>query len=86
MTLSWPPKRTGWFVPGITAAAPSCSPTKAPSKVTGFVPKAFESRRRAWRLQMSGRTISRNDWSRAPVAAAGKWKLWSGCADGLPIG
>ncbi len=61
VTLSWPPKRTGWFVPGITAAAPSRSPTKAPSNVTGFVPKAFESRRRTCRLQMSGRTISRND-------------------------
>ena len=35
---------------------------------------------------MSGRTIMRNDWSRAPACGVGKTRLRLGCAEALPVG
>src|SRR4051812_27123086 len=57
-----------------------------PSKATGFVPKALESRMRASLPQMSGRRTRRKLWSRAPSAAMGNTTFRSGCADGFPTG
>src|SRR6185295_19419800 len=51
VTLVLPLKFTGWFVPATTAPPLHCSPAYTPSKVTGFVPKTFEKRRRVCRLQ-----------------------------------
>ena len=86
MTLDLPLKLTGRFVPGTMAAPLICRPANTPSKVTGLTPKAFDRRRRVCRPQMSGCTISRNVWSRAPVSAEGKAKLRLGWADAFPAG
>ena len=85
-TLAFPPKVAAVLVPGTIALPLSCSPTNAPSNVTGLVPKALERRMRASLPQTSGRTIIRNDWSRAPRSGEGKANLRSGCAVGLPTG
>jgi len=76
----------GRFVPGMTAEPDHCRTTKAPSKVTGWLPSAPEKRRRARPAQASGSTTGRNDWSRAPASWAGNTSERFGCADGLPTG
>ena len=45
---------TGRLVPAATAELASCKPMKTPSKVTGLVPNALESRMRASPPQISG--------------------------------
>ena len=72
--------------PGTTAELVRCRATKRPSNVTGFTPRALEKRSRASRAQISGLTIIRNDWSRAPASADGNARCMSGCAEGLPTG
>ena len=79
-------KVTGRFVPLSTSELPCCTPTYTSAKVTVCVPKALESRIRVCGPQMSGRTMSRNDWSRAPWAGCGNTPVMIGCADGLPTG
>ena len=86
VTACLPPKVTTRLVPAKTALPLVCNPMYAPSKVTGWVPYAFDQRMRARFPQMSGRTIMRNDWSTAPRAASGNANFSSGCAVGLPIG
>ncbi len=86
VTPFWPPNSTGWLVPLRMALPLSCKPTNAPSKVTGLVPKALDSGCAPAGPQASGRTIRRNDWSRAPCSGEGKANLSSGWAVGLPTG
>ena len=57
-----------------------------PSKVTGRMPSALDRRSLASFPQISGFTIMRNDWSRAPASAEGNASLMSGRAEGLPDG
>ena len=66
------PNVTGTLVPGRMAPPSWCRPIWMSSKVTGLVPKTFDSRMRACRPQMSGRMISRKDWLDAPLAGSGK--------------
>src|SRR5262245_38009661 len=54
-----PPNRTAWLVPLTSPLLASCSPTKASLKVTGWVPKTFDSRMRVCWPHTSGRTIMR---------------------------
>ncbi len=61
VTRFLPRKVTGWFVPATTAELVWCSPTNTSSKLTGFVPRALEKRRRASRPQISGLRIRRKD-------------------------
>ena len=72
------------FVPGTRLPAVLCRPTKASSKVTGWVPKAFEKRSRTCRPHRSGLTIRRKVWSAAPRSADSKAKSSTGWAEGLP--
>ena len=86
VTRGRPPKVRRWFVPATIAELPRWRPTYAPSTVIGFVPNAFDRRMRVSRPQIEGRTIRRNDWSRAPAPGVGNASDRSGCADGLPLG